>query len=1053
MPSNFKVYKSSAGSGKTYTLVKEFLRLALKDDDTSRYRNILAITFTNKAANEMKARIFINLKKLASVKNSSNYDLNLMTDYVASFNLTEVIIRNRAKEVFESILHNYSDLKVSTIDKFTHKIIRAFAKDLSLQPDFEIEMDQNSILQHAIDSIISQAGEDEVLSKILITTLNKQVDEEKSWNIERNIFEFSKELTKEDNQEYFEQLKSINNDDFNEIKTIVSVTKANANKQIIDAAKNAVSLFENAGISLKDVPGGTTISFFKKISEEDFTHILEPQKRVLNAVDNDKWLNAKVSPLAEVGMESIKSDVTANYNTIINSASDFYLHKLIDDNIDYLVLVNEIYKAISLIKEENGILLISDFNKIISDQIKDQPAPFIYEKIGERYKNIMIDEFQDTSVLQWQNLLPLIDNSLAFSEANLIVGDAKQAIYRFRGGKVEQFVDLPNIFQHNDDALLLEREQALTYNYDENILPKNFRSHEQVIDFNNWFFNGMKQFLSEKNQTIYDLHEQIANPEKNKGLVDVTFIDHKDAEDLDEAYLETTLLKINEALADGFSLADISILVRNNKKSALLADYLVEQSIDVITSESLVIKDNPEVKFIINFLKYSANKQDNIAKLGILKYLTPQENTGETLISSSVSKNKYKKDIDIKTVLTKLNKVVSAILTLEISLYDLAEHIIREFNIDKKKANPYLICLLNKLVDFTSRSNNLNDFLSWWDEKGEKVSINTPENSNAISIMTIHKSKGLQFPVVISTFTNWAFKIGVANEWVHLDEPIGKLSATIIPLKKEIALTKYAYLLEEELNVNMLDNFNLLYVSLTRAEQRLYIISDTDIVTSKKEIKSNLISTYLMKVCNKHELYNTEINNLIIGERATKLREREEKNDNTYPLNTIISSNWRNKLEMSKLHKKHWSEGTYMEKIEYGNLIHDILSNIDTKDDIEHTLEEFANEGVIKSNQIDELTRDISTLLNKNPVNEWFSGKGIIKNEQGILTKEGEILRPDKVILFNNKTVVIDFKTGEKNSKYGKQIKQYGAVLQEMGYTNIEHYLLYTRYFEVEQVF
>lgn len=1054
MSKNFKVYKSSAGSGKTYTLVKEFLRLALQDENPSRYRNILAITFTNKAANEMKERIMLNLKKLISPTDSDTYDSGLMKDYVESFNLSESVIKYRAKETFESILHNYSDLKVSTIDKFTHKIIRAFAKDLSLQPDFEIEMDDKSILKQAIDLIISQAGEDEELSKILLDTLNKQVDDEKSWNIEKNIFEFSKELTKEDNQEHFNELKTLTNEDFNEVKKIVSARKNLAKNQIIEAAKSTVCLFENAGVTKKDVPRGTLINFFDSISKEEFKFIVGPQGSVLNAINNDKWLNAKVSAGVEAGMESIKKEVINNFNSIFKSASDYYLYKLIDDNLDGLVLVNEIYKSITSIKDENGILLISDFNKIISDQIKDQPAPFIYEKIGERYQNIMIDEFQDTSVLQWQNLLPLIDNSLAFGESNLIVGDAKQAIYRFRGGKVEQFVQLPNIFMHNNDEILLEREDALNRNYFKAELDKNYRSHEQVITFNNWLFNGIKKSLSDNNQAIYEKNAQEIDSNKNEGLVDVLFIDTKEVDDLNEAYLENTYLKINEALEDGFQLSDIAILVRNNKEGVLIADYLIERNIDVITSESLVIKDNPEVIFIINFLKYSANKLDNNAKLGILKYLTPKLTLGETLIENSTkNKDKRGKDIDIKKVLKGINKSIENIITLEISLYDLAEHIIREFNIDEQKTNPYLICLLDKLFEFTSKSNSISDFLNWWDEKSDKISINTPENSNAISIMTIHKSKGLQFPVLISPFTNWKFTVGISNHWINLVEPIGKLTSAIIPLKNEISLTQYAYLEAEELQANMLDNFNLLYVSLTRAEKRLYIISDNDVKTKNGEVKDKIISTYLYNTCITHEKFNAETNTLTVGNRSKHTSKSEDKNENVLVLDSMISSNWKDKLEMSKLHKKHWNEGTYMEKIEYGNLIHDLLSKINTKEDVTSILEEFEREGVINPSQITELTKDIYSLLDKNPVSEWFSGKGLVKNEQDILTKEGDVLRPDKVILFNNKTVVIDFKTGEKNNKYIKQIKKYGDILKEMGYPNIEQYLLYTKYFEVEEVF
>jgi ATP-dependent exoDNAse (exonuclease V) beta subunit len=269
----------------------------------------------------------------------------------------------------------------------------------------------------------------------------------------------------------------------------------------------------------------------------------------------------------------------------------------LNENAFNIILIKELYEAINKIKEEQNILLISDFNKLISEEIKNQPAPFIYEKIGERYKNIMIDEFQDTSVLQWHNLLPLIDNSLSIGEKTLLVGDAKQAIYRFRGGKVEQFVELPNIIDKSDDVFLEEREITLRNNHKDEFLETNWRSHSQVIEFNNWFFDELKSFLEEDKQKIYHKQEQ-KTTNKNEGYVEVTFLPY-DKDEIEDLYLEKTKEKIDECLEDGFEMKDIAILVSKNKYGKLLSNYLVEENYKVLTSESLLIEEDKEVGLLV----------------------------------------------------------------------------------------------------------------------------------------------------------------------------------------------------------------------------------------------------------------------------------------------------------------------------------------------------------------------------------------------------------------------------------------------------------------------
>lgn len=1040
---NFVTYKSSAGSGKTYTLVKEFLQIVFQSDNPTRYRNILAITFTNKAANEMKERVIENLREL-----SEEEDSDLLLDYEKAFGIQKNVLRAKAKKVLQSILHNYSDLKISTIDKFTYKIIRAFSKDLNLSSDFEIEMDSDKILTEAIDLIISKAGEDERLSKILLEFLNSQIENEKDWRIEKSIFEFSKELTNEESEPFLERLKEVTDEDFGKIRKHISAELQKEEDNIVLKAKEVLDLFENNGLTIADFSSGTIYKFFQNLNNGLIEKILDPNATLLKGINDNNWLPKKASSAAVSAMEGISEEVRSLYFDIVDSSKLYFFYDLLNENAFNIILIKELYTAINTIKEEQNILLISDFNKLISEEVKNQPAPFIYEKIGERYKNIMIDEFQDTSVLQWHNLLPLIDNSLSIGEKTLLVGDAKQAIYRFRGGKVEQFVELPKIIDKSDDIFLEEREYTLSANHKDEFLETNWRSHSQVIEFNNWFFDELKMFLEEDKQKIYHKQEQNIT-KKNQGYVEVSFLPY-DKEEIEDLYLEKTKEKIDECLEDGFEMKDIAILVSKNKYGKLLSNYLVEENYKVLTSESLLIEEDKEVNFVINFLKFIHNNNENSAKLEMIKYFYENEKYSPALLSYS-KKVKNKADINIKELLAKLNPEFDLVKLFELSLYDLAETIMRQFIENSTKGNSFLIKLLDVIYSFTLKNNDLQSFLTYWENNSWRISLETPED-NAITIMTVHRSKGLQFPVVISSFTNWEFhsSMNIPKKWVELGDKIPHLPIGILPLKSKILGTEFAYLKEIEDENVKLDKFNQLYVALTRPEKRLYVISD-DGVKTKKEFKTNNIHPYLYRICQKHENFND--NELIIGGRTKQPKvEKLDTTNNNLEIKTVISTNWREKIRISQQYNEVWGEDGYKERIAYGNLIHNILARIETKEDIEPAILDFAEQGLIKNDEVKTLVHEIELLLEVDKVKPWFSGEGKIMNEKDILSKEGKLYRPDKVILFKDKTVVVDFKTGEKQEKYAKQISNYAHLLAEMNYPNIEKYLLYTKDKSVEQI-
>ncbi|MEN8786714.1 MAG: UvrD-helicase domain-containing protein [Flavobacteriales bacterium] len=1040
---NFIVYKSSAGSGKTYTLVREFLRIVIESDDSTRYRNILAITFTNKAAAEMKERVLDNLKKLSEEKDS-----DLLLDYAKEFGIEKGIIKTKAHKILQSVLHNYSDLKILTIDKFTHRIIRAFAKDLNLSADFEIEMDSDGILKESIDLLISKAGKDEELSVVLLDYLNSKIDDEKNWKIEDDLFNFAKELLKEDNDYFLESLKQMENEALKKSKSFVLSRKKELETEVSKAAKYLLDLLKKNGIDSTDFAGQTIFNFYKKISEGEFDSLTKPfSKRLQDALDEDKWLVGKASATAKANIGLIQEELKNMHNEITDVAGEFFLFRLLSENSYNVFLIKEIAESISSIKEEGNILMISDFNKLISTEIKNQIAPYIYEKIGERYKNIMIDEFQDTSVMQWHNLIPLIDNSLSVGQKTLLVGDAKQAIYRFRGGKVEQFVSLPHIIDKKDDELLEERELAMVNNHRPEKLETNYRSHEQVIQFNNWFFEGLKKFLPENNQKIYDFHSQLTN-KKNEGLVEVSFLDGE-KEELDELNLEEIKLKIEECKADGFQLKDISILVGKNKAGTKVSNYLIENGYEVLTSESLLIAEDPEVKLISNFLRYIQNNQDNKAKVEVIKYFFENEKYSPALLKHT-TKIKKKTTILLNELLVAINPNFNIEKLYEMSLYDMAETLSREFIPPNQKPNAFLIEFLNIIHSYSSRVNDLKSFNDYFLSKSEKLSLDTPD-ADAITIMTVHKSKGLQFPVVISAFTNWDFYVGTnrANVWVDFEGKYPDLPFGIIKLKKEVEATAYKHLYSEDYENIKLDKFNMLYVTLTRAEQRLYVICDRKVQKGKGEFIDNKINSFVFQVCHTHE--NFKDDKLVVGKRKKK-EKTEETVEKIEELTSMTSTNWRAKINISKQYQDLWGEKSKGGKIAYGNLIHNIMAQVNSEKDIEQSVSDFTEKGMISLNEQEFYKNEIAEILKIPGVENWFLPDNLVANEKEIISKDGSLYRPDKIIMLKDKTIVLDFKTGEKRKSYAKQLDNYGQLLSDMNYPNIEKYLLFTKERELVKI-
>ncbi|HET6245123.1 MAG: UvrD-helicase domain-containing protein [Bacteroidetes bacterium] len=1049
---NFTVYKASAGSGKTYTLVKEFLKLSLASPHAESYKGILAITFTNKAASEMKERVINSLKIISGDKKPEGTPAFLLNDLVKELNTTEEIIKTRSAAVLTHILHNYSDLSICTIDKFTHKIIRTFAHDLHLPVNFEIELDEKNLLSKAVDLLISKVGVNPEFTEVLVEFTESKANQEKDWHIERDLRKFAGEMLGDDGSKYLEKLKHLKLSDFIDIKNQIKNYTTAFENELALIGDEATMLIDSVGVEPAAFAGGANgIPKYFSYLKERRTDNYKPTPTVAKNIEADKWHAGKATINDKSDIDSIKDllkDFFYRADFIVSERfAEYFLLKMIYKYIYSLMVLNEIEKIIAQLKKENNILHISEFNKIISEIVANEPAPFIYERIGERYKHFLIDEFQDTSVLQWQNLLPLLDNSLAGGNFNMIVGDGKQSIYRWRGGEVEQFAMLPKVYKQDSNLLIAERQASLERNYIEKPLSSNFRSKMEVVDFNNRFFNQISTGLFIGYQTIYDNHNQNFRKENQGGYVQVEFLDEKNLAEL--SLEQTNCIKIheiiNDTLLDGYKLKDIAILFRKNQEASLVARFLIEQGIDVISSESLLINNSKDVRFAVNFLSYLINPADIGLQAKIMQFVLLYKIKNQSEIHNSLSALRPSQ-LSLEKQLSAKGYVFSSVRLLKLPLYEICEEIFRIFELSEKP-NSYIQFFLESVHNFTARNTaGIVSFLEWWEDKKDKLSVVIPQGTNAVNIMTIHKSKGLEFPIVIFPFANWRTKNSKDNFWINLDKSsVVNLSSAVVPANKQLEDTVYAPLYSEEVNKSKLDNMNILYVAMTRPEDRLYIISSLS--------KYKDLANYFIDYFKAAGQWDCECNTYTFGTKTPSLQRVSKDYPSTYLLDSIISEPWNNKINITRLAPERWDIENLDEQMAYGKLLHLALSRINSIVQIEPVLERMVFEGIILSEEKVKLENKLLQIVTHPKIALWFSPLLNVKNEVEILLPDGSSYRPDKVIIQDKNAVIIDFKTGKRNlKKHSNQLDKYQEVLIDMGFESIQKYLIYTEEIVVEQL-
>jgi len=1031
----FKVYDASAGSGKTFALVKEYLKLLFTRKHNDGFKQILAITFTNKAVGEMKIRILDTLKSFSDPEIISNPN-GMFEAITTELNLKPTDVHLKSIALLNTIMHNYAAFDISTIDGFNHRLIRTFAHDLKIPINFEVELDTPTLLNQAVDSLISKAGTDAKLTKVLIDFALEKADDDKSWDVSRDFNSIAKLLINDNDLPHLDTIKYKTLEDFNTLKAELIKKLKNQETLIKQLATNLLDVFKSNGLDAKSFSRGTLFNHFVKVSNFEFYKIYE-NKLADNIAQGNVYTKTLDSAKAQI-IDQLLPEIEKVYHLIKDNVTSLKFIKAVYKNVTPLSVLNAINKELTTIKEDENKLLISEFNTLISKEIKNQPTPFIYERLGEKFRHYFIDEFQDTSQMQWENLVPLIENTLTGQNLKgeqgsaMLVGDAKQAIYRWRGGKAEQFLGLTK----SDNPFPIEKEVVrLEYNY---------RSFNQVIQFNNAFFNYLSNtsFRSTDYSDLYKKANQIPVLSQ-EGFVNIQFLDLQKEDDVNELFPETVYETINKCLVNGYNLKDICILVRKKKEGVAVAEFLSEKGVRITSSETMQINNSEEVKLVINVFKLLINPNHLEVKIKVLDYIANTNNIQDKHAFFKANLNAPLQDFF--NSFEQFSIYCNPTALVQLSLYDLAEQIVRSFKMTET-SNAYIQYFLDIVLEFSQKQiSDLPSFVDYYESKKESLNIVSPSNQNAVQIMTIHKSKGLEFPVVIFPYAHLdIYKEVEPKEWFPLDqEQFNGFTKTLLNFNKDFEEfgTTGETIYNQHRSEQELDNINLLYVALTRPIEQLYIISKKEnpvkgIIT--QNTYSGLLTNYLID----NSLWNDAQLEYSFG-KVERESQHEDKVENTQETDQFISVS---KLDhnIKIITKSGYLWDTEQENaIEKGNLIHDIMSQIQTIEDVQQVIFGYIQQGSINKQQAQILTHTINGIINTPEVNPYFTNQYTIYNERDIITKTGNIIRPDRLAIKDNEAVIIDYKTGLSNPKYQQQLEEYSDILKEMNFTVKKKILIY----------
>lgn len=1078
------IYKASAGSGKTFTLSVEYIKLLIKDPQS--YRSTLAVTFTNKATEEMKLRILSQLYGIWKLlPDSKSYIDKIKED----LDVTEEYMSERAGIALHNIVHNYSYFRIETIDSFFQSVLRNLARELDLTANLRIELNDYQIERNAVDELINSLDENSELLTWIMEYIRENMDDDKDWNVIGNIKRFGENIFRE---YYKTNSKKLNEQLLEEgfFKQYTTKLRQMRNEAEVEMQNEAAQFFDalnHNGIEINDLNNGKNgpAGYFIKIKKGIYNNTIVTKRlqKVLDEGSESSWVKQKSSKETQgIVRELANSTLTP----LVHHAEDvrqknWYIYGsavLTLRHLNQLRLLNSIENKVRMMNVEQNRFLLSDTHTLLHSLIRDTDSPFIFEKIGNYLENIMIDEFQDTSTVQWQNFKVLLEECMSHGEqqGNLIVGDVKQSIYRWRSGDWRMLNNIEREFPYLNSMLNVCS------------LDTNYRSSRRVITFNNAFFKRASEleYADQKSSTpdtsspeqlkkaYSDVAQKVPSFRDNHGYVSINLLPN---EDYRQQALQKTAEAVSLLLDSGANYSDIAILVRSNDIIQLIAEFFANELPDVkiVSDEAFRLDSSVSVNIIVNAMLWLTHPDNILAKAYIAKayqtyVLEKSEQETNKLLATA-------EGIDSALPCALIDKR-NDLLTMPI--FELAEQIYTLFNIGNIKGeDAYLYAFYDALTDFIA--NNTADIDSFVEEWNDSIAAKTIQASaiDGIRIITIHQSKGLEFEHVVIPFCDWTLEKGNTIWCTPQVEPYNELP--LIPVDfsaSQMKGTIYEFDYNEEHLQNCVDNLNLLYVAFTRAASSLFVIAQRGTPSSRSYIVEQAITDIKLEGSSLDGDPSDKKAELLFsyGELEIVETKTKKKSDNIFTPEVenmnVDMATFSNKVEFKQSNKSRDfvaddDENTddddrkQLSYIKTGKILHYLFSTINTTDDIDTSLAQLEMDGLIEESgtNIKRLRDMLHKRFSNRQVADWFSSRWTLFNECTILDYDAATdtvreHRPDRVMK-DEKTgevVIVDFKFGSPRPEYVEQVNRYKALTQNMGYPNVKGYLWFVYSNRIEEV-